>query len=157
MSLILSQFFSEKQSFEPQTLEFLGVPYGPDDASDLAYCQALARSTVIKMYRAYVRRKAGQHEIFTMFKNTLKELNAWPTSSLTSSSAWADVFYSADTFRAKAYKYAVMSLMLEDARTNGTEFLEYFCAQHYHLIWNSREGYARGHESLVDQLVKKQN
>ena len=154
MSLVLSLFktFPEPNR-EPIVLEYLGIPYAPEDSDDLAFVQALARSTVIKMYRFFLRRE--NKERFTVFKSTLKDLNAWPTSSLTSS--WSDVSYAADTFRAKAYKASVMNLMLEDARTNGLEFLEYFCLQHYHLIWNSSEGYAKNHKDLVDSLVKKQD
>lgn len=161
MSLVLTAFsktFSVPAEGYPkdQILEYMGIPYGPDDVCDLAFVQALARSIVIKMYRYFLRREDKQQ--FTLFKSTLKDLNDWPTSSMTSTeAAWADIFYRADTFRAKAFKACVMYLMLEDARSNGLAFLEYFCAQHYHLIWNSNEGYAKNHRDLVDSLAKKQD
>ena len=135
-----------------EAFEYLGIPYALEDQADLDFVKSLARSTVIKTFRAFVRKEPSK-----VFKQNLSALNAWPTSSLTSSELWSKVMYAADTFKAKAFKATVMSLMLQDAKEHGLDFLEYFCSQNYYLIWSPYEGYARGHEGLVAELVKKQS
>lgn len=129
---------------------YLGISCGPDETQDLEFVQSLARSTVIKMFRDFINKSEKKS---LLFKTTLSELN----NTANSDNPWDAIFYKADTFKAKAYKASVMNLMLSDAQNHGTDFLEYFCAQNYHLIWNSREAYARGYEGVVDLLVKKQN